>query len=130
MLKYKVISIIILKCNIICAVPPFITASPMDTIGIVGGSVVLECEAFGSPIPNITWSNGSDIIDPATNSYVEIQSSITNFVQMSSLKISSLSFFDAGLYTCLSENRLVQLTTTNSSALLTVNRKFMLHTFY
>ena len=60
------------------------------------GEVTFECEAYGSPAPNVVWmKNGDRLI---ATEYFQITSD-------NSLKILGLVKSDDGVYQCLVENR-------------------------
>ena len=103
-------------------VPPLITQGPNDTLSIRGSAVSLSCQTFGSPTPNITWLKGDLSVSPS--SLISIDSTRNGFTQESVLTFLNSSFSDADLYTCLAQNDLVTLTSSNSTpAQLTINRK-------
>ena len=105
-------------------VPPTITRDPTDVIVIRNNSFSLDCSAFGSPTPNITWLKGGMALSPSN--LINIVSSSTSFTRTSLLTVYHSSFSDSEDYMCLAENSLVALISKNSSiATITVNREFM-----
>ncbi|CAL1281289.1 unnamed protein product [Larinioides sclopetarius] len=73
---------------------------PTDTTTTVGGTVIVRCIASGSPDPRVSWKkkNGSKVIDVNF-------SQMTNDLRNSSiLRISSVSYEDAGIYECIVDN--------------------------
>ncbi|XP_030000348.1 hemicentin-1 [Sphaeramia orbicularis] len=62
----------------------------------VGTSVVLPCEAEGSPSPLVTWSRNGHPIPPVTSGFTVLPSG--------SLKITDVRLIDSKLYTCTAQN--------------------------
>ena len=84
-------------CYFILIVVPVITQGPIDTPGVLDGSVMFTCTATGIPLPNITWMDennilmGSDMVINGTT----IQSTLT---------LSNLQDDDFDNYTCTATN--------------------------
>ena len=101
-------------------VPPYITDQPIDTISIFGNTASLQCQAFGLPVPNITWLRLASLNNPD----VTVISNVTDFTRSSKLIFTNLSFADTAPYICQASNYLVSVALTNSSSVqLTVNRE-------
>ncbi|XP_065905338.1 hemicentin-1-like isoform X4 [Dysidea avara] len=83
--------------TVLLGLVPVITQSPIDTPGVLGGSVVFTCTATGIPLPNITWMDennilmGSDMI-------------INGTTILSTLTSSNLQDDDFDNYTCTATN--------------------------
>ena len=76
--------------------PPRILKPPKNMAAPERGEVIFECEAYGSPAPNVVWmKNGDRLI---ATEYFQITSD-------NSLKILGLVKSDDGVYQCLVENR-------------------------
>ena len=102
-------------------VPPYITDQPINTISIFGNTASLQCQAFGLPVPNITWLKR---LASLNNSDVTVISNVTDFTRSSKLIFTNLSFADTAPYICRASNYLVSLALTDSlSVKLTVNRE-------
>ena len=76
---------------------PVITEGPINTPGVLGGSVMFTCTATGIPLPTITWMDeniilmGSDMI-------------INDTAIQSTLTLSNLQDDDFDNYTCTATN--------------------------
>ncbi|XP_076305612.1 sidekick cell adhesion molecule isoform X1 [Tachypleus tridentatus] len=92
------------KATVIVYVGPTITDPPSsETVSEIGHDVILSCGATGNPQPNITWFRDSKkLSNDHTNNRYELQAS-------GSLKISNLMTSDSGIFQCVVENNINQV---------------------
>ncbi|XP_066563959.1 intercellular adhesion molecule 5 isoform X1 [Amia ocellicauda] len=82
--------------NITVHYKPSVTSKNQTVTAVLrGGDVILSCAAVGNPTPKLMWVNNLNEIIP--NSFKDKESNIT---------IAGASFAHAGIYTCISLNKL------------------------
>ena len=84
--------------SLLLVVVPIITQGPVDTAGVVGGSVTFTCTATGIILPTITWTDEDD--NMLTTAVLDFNST---FIQ-STLTLSNLQDEDFDNYTCTATN--------------------------
>ena len=82
-----------------CTVVPTITQGPIDTPGVLGGSVMFTCIATGIPLPIITWMDENDDTMLTADDMV-----ISGTTILSTLTLSNLQDDDFDNYTCTATN--------------------------
>ncbi|GFS52408.1 titin [Trichonephila inaurata madagascariensis] len=80
--------------------PPKWLETPKDIITTIGDSVIVTCDASGSPKPRIYWKK---LLEPRTQSLYNLNSTYFNSSD-STIKISRVSYGDSGTYECTAEN--------------------------
>ena len=83
--------------TLVHTVVPAITQGPIDTPGVLGGSVMFTCIAAGIPLPTITWMDENIIL---MGSYMIINGTTIQ----STLTLSNLQAEDFDNYTCTATN--------------------------
>ncbi|XP_076060460.1 neuroglian isoform X2 [Oratosquilla oratoria] len=79
----------------VLALPPEIRRPPMDVSTVNGKQVNMTCEVFGAPTPRISWTRNGQ----------ELTGGLFQTTEEGDLIISSVSFTDAGNYTCHARNK-------------------------
>ncbi|KAK3867095.1 hypothetical protein Pcinc_027409 [Petrolisthes cinctipes] len=93
-----------------CMATPVIKSSPVDMVRPLGSILVLDCEAMGFPVPEISWElsklDGSSFKLPSDDSSFAVQVRggpepymVTGWVQIMRITEESL-----GIYTCVATN--------------------------
>lgn len=77
--------------------PSFVNFLKPETLGEIGTSVTLACDAEGIPTPNLTWYRNTVPINPMTDSRYRIEEDY-------SLVVKSLRVEDSGMYQCWARN--------------------------
>ncbi|XP_071041662.1 cell adhesion molecule Dscam1 isoform X7 [Parasteatoda tepidariorum] len=95
-------------------VPPKWSKIPSDAIVSLGESLKMECEATGSPLPQVEWRKytGKDLTSTVLSSIKDV------------LHLQHVSYEDAGLYECIAFNNVEYNISTNFSIILRVPAKF------
>ena len=109
----------ILYCSFHTVIP-IITTPPFDTIGIFNKTSNLTCQAFGSPVPNITWIKDGTQLDPFNDFDLSTDTYVNEFTRTSILFFTNLDFDYSGCYVCRAVN------TVSKNATFIVNRKCFL----
>ena len=113
--------------------PPQIILNPRNAEVAVGESVEFSCNATGFPPPDIVWlRNGvkvqmtGNFLNPNTTIIATtIQLSTNPELVVGTLSIEQVDVMDAGNYSCLAINHLMEtLNDTSVEALLSVQCKF------
>ncbi|XP_065198410.1 hemicentin-1-like [Sycon ciliatum] len=108
-------------------VSPRIITGPSNATLPDGSSIAFTCKSYGNPVPNISWVFNGENLD--TSSYSTVKVSYLNStlppVYESNLTLSNVTYFNSGVYTCISSivtpgAHLLIPTTANYSAWLTV----------
>nr|XP_042909624.1 fibroblast growth factor receptor 4-like [Parasteatoda tepidariorum] len=91
-------------------VPPKWSKIPSDAIVSLGESLKMECEATGSPLPQVEWRKytGKDLTSTVLSSIKDV------------LHLQHVSYEDAGLYECIAFNNVEYNISTNFSIILRV----------
>ena len=88
-------------------VPPSIEPGNTEYAVVAGGSIILSCEAYGIPMPEVVWQKDGAQLSIATRN--------VRILDLGSLQIDVTSEDHTGTYTCLvtneagSTNRLITL---------------------
>eukprot|EP00112_Aurelia_sp_Birch-Aquarium-sp1_P007198 Seg1784.2 transcript_id=Seg1784.2/GoldUCD/mRNA.D3Y31 product=Peroxidasin pseudo=true protein_id=Seg1784.2/GoldUCD/D3Y31 len=85
----------IAKADITVLVPPKVSVSPKQIVGVLNNAAMIHCSVFGYPQPNVTWARLNGKLGRNTE-----------LLQNGSLVFKSLKYKDAGLYECTGENLL------------------------
>ncbi|GBL76499.1 Titin [Araneus ventricosus] len=95
--------------------PPKWLETPKDVIATIGDSVIITCDASGSPRPRIYWKK---LLDKRNAS---IQTSLREHASNESanqLKLPSISYEDAGVYECIADNGISNKIRSNFSVIV------------
>ncbi|XP_029720278.2 protein turtle isoform X1 [Aedes albopictus] len=77
--------------------PPRFSVTPEDIIYVnLGDSIILNCQADGTPTPEILWYKDANPVDPS--------STVGIFNDGTELRISTIRHEDIGDYTCIARN--------------------------
>lgn len=77
---------------------------PADFAAIAGQTVRLTCVAYGTPLPNITWTSSSQDIDLSDKvSYESVTVNETSFL-VAVLQLCDITSANAAEYTCTASN--------------------------
>ncbi|XP_055837271.1 protein turtle isoform X3 [Episyrphus balteatus] len=77
--------------------PPRFSVTPEDIIYVnLGDSIILNCQADGTPTPEILWYKDANPVDPS--------STVGIFNDGTELRISTIRNEDIGEYTCIARN--------------------------
>nr|XP_031847980.1 protein turtle-like isoform X6 [Nomia melanderi] len=77
--------------------PPKFSITPEDMIYVnVGDAIILNCQAEGTPTPEILWYKDANPVEPSTT--------IGIFNDGTELRISTIKTEDIGDYTCIARN--------------------------
>ncbi|GFR22306.1 titin [Trichonephila clavata] len=95
--------------------PPKWLETPKDIIATIGDSVIVTCDASGSPKPRIYWKKLSDKMNTTIFSTSKEQVSNESSHQ---LKLSSITYDAAGLYECIAENGVLNKIRSNFSVIV------------
>ncbi|XP_055376450.1 protein turtle isoform X2 [Condylostylus longicornis] len=77
--------------------PPRFSVTPEDIIYVnLGDSIILNCQADGTPTPEILWYKDANPVDPS--------STVGIFNDGTELRISTIRHEDIGEYTCIARN--------------------------
>ncbi|KAJ6646554.1 Protein turtle like B [Pseudolycoriella hygida] len=77
--------------------PPRFSVTPEDIVYVnLGDSIILNCQADGTPTPEILWYKDANPVDPS--------STVGIFNDGTELRISSIRSEDIGDYTCIARN--------------------------
>ncbi|CAG7826051.1 unnamed protein product [Allacma fusca] len=79
----------------VLALPAEITEPPTDHASVDGKTVILRCRVFGAPKPLVRWIREQQ----------ELTGGRYRIMDYGDLEISSVTFVDAGSYTCYAENK-------------------------
>ena len=86
--------------------PPRFTITPEEIIYVnLGDSIILTCQAEGTPTPEILWYKDANPVNPS--------STIGIFNDGTELRISTIRNEDIGDYTCIARNGEGQISTTS-----------------
>ncbi|GIY32798.1 protein sidekick [Caerostris extrusa] len=86
------------SANVTVIVDPIIILQPQrETVSEIGKAVQIPCSSTGNPTPQVTWHRNSQPVDSQLGERFEIFNNGT-------LKISSLSGADMGIYQCVAAN--------------------------
>ena len=86
--------------------PAEITTSPVNQTVNEGESITLSCSAFGIPSPNITWTIPSGKALPLEGTdRIQITYGMDGAAVQSTLTITESVVTDAGVYICMTDNR-------------------------
>ncbi|XP_065215201.1 protein sax-3-like [Planococcus citri] len=77
-------------------VKPYVIRGPQDTTVMAGGSVIMDCEVGGDPLPDVLWRRTSDGGNMPLNRIKVLEDR--------GLKIDQISAQDEGVYTCEADN--------------------------
>ncbi|XP_042142402.1 Down syndrome cell adhesion molecule-like protein Dscam2 [Ixodes scapularis] len=83
-------------------VPPYWRKQPMDKAGILGESVLIDCQADGVPHPQIRWKKM--IPGPPVESQTIISNPYIQILENGSLVLREIGLNDAGEYMCQATN--------------------------
>lgn len=79
--------------------PPRFVVTPEEIIYVnLGDAIILNCEADGTPSPEIVWFKDEHPVDPSPTGTIGI------FNEGTELRISSIRHEDIGDYTCIARN--------------------------
>ena len=99
----------------------------MDIAVLAPDSAVLQCQADGEPVPNITWirelNNGSDT-ELISEGNTMITEHVSGLNKTSVLTIQPTSTQDSGSYRCKAQNELNSLLSGNFR--ITIYGKFLI----
>ncbi|XP_017772989.1 PREDICTED: protein turtle isoform X2 [Nicrophorus vespilloides] len=85
--------------------PPRFIQTPEDTIYVnLGDAIILNCQAEGTPTPEILWYKDANPVDPSAT--------IGIFNDGTELRISNIRHEDIGDYTCIARNGEGQISNT------------------
>lgn len=84
-------------------VPPRLLVEPEDTSVALGHSVILHCQAGGSPQPSITWMK-ADGIQPGSRKEIITTNSRLSLYGNGSLLLERVEAADEGFYVCQATN--------------------------
>ncbi|XP_072176576.1 hemicentin-1-like [Diadema setosum] len=93
--------------RIIILIPPTIEPGSTDYTAVAGDSIVLSCEAFGIPAPQVAWQKDGALLGSGNDN--------VRVLETGSLEIFVTSEDHTGTYTCIvsneagSENRIITL---------------------
>ena len=92
---------LVLKLNFNCF-PSFYIVAPqvnisMETVGVQGNSLTLDCNPIGQPAPSVTWFRGP--------TQVQADGSRVILNQLGQLVVTPVFSLDAGTYRCVASNR-------------------------
>ncbi|XP_031622823.1 protein turtle isoform X2 [Contarinia nasturtii] len=77
--------------------PPRFSVTPEDIVYVnLGDSIILNCQAEGTPTPEILWYKDANPVDPS--------STVGIFNDGTELRISTIRHEDIGDYTCIARN--------------------------
>uniref|UniRef100_A0A1A9UMW9 Ig-like domain-containing protein n=1 Tax=Glossina austeni TaxID=7395 RepID=A0A1A9UMW9_GLOAU len=77
--------------------PPRFSVTPEDIIYVnLGDSIILNCQADGTPTPEILWYKDANPVDPSPT--------VGIFNDGTELRISTIRHEDIGEYTCIARN--------------------------
>ncbi|XP_055939793.1 cell adhesion molecule DSCAML1-like isoform X5 [Argiope bruennichi] len=103
--------------------PPKWLKIPENIVTTIGSSVNIECLASGSPKPRIKWIKPSDSNSTDHRTNEETDTARENF-STGILKISAVSYKDAGQYTCIADNNIGHNIKTNFTITIRVPARF------
>lgn len=79
------------------AAPPRFVVTPEEIIYVnLGDAIILNCQADGTPAPEIVWFKDEHPVDPSTTTGI--------FNDGTELRISTIRHEDIGDYTCIARN--------------------------
>ena len=108
-------------------VTPIIDPELMDQTEDEGDTASFICQVIGEPIPTITWYFNGTLVDEANTMKYTISMMSFNATTISStLAILNVESPDVGTYSCDASNI---VSSDTSSAVLTVNGKFIIATY-
>ena len=79
----------------VLALPAEITEPPSDAATVDGKTITLRCRVFGAPKPLVRWIRDGE----------ELTGGRYRVMESGDLEINSVSFVDAGTYTCMAQNK-------------------------
>ena len=94
---------------------------PTDVRVSEGGSCTLECQASGTPLPQVTWSRNGQSIQPSDRFVIE---SSANGIHR--LIIKNAQYSDAGMYTAIVKHK-IQTQNMNFNVVITGEKHHYSH---
>ena len=92
-------------------VSPIIIVGPTDSLVKLENEVILNCIAYGSPTPTITWTRGGVPLNSSTSTTITVSPSTSVSIVNSSLSVAestveicSFGIEDIGEYGCIAES--------------------------